>query len=222
MGDPKLHLVTLDEQHFNRNEIFRCLIFDCRHLFLRCGGKLTIPFKFHRNVFQIKLFNFWNYKICADWFGLIQQEAQMTTRKPCGCTCTAGSNPPPTTPISGTTPPPVAGTDYCKISTCSVMTENTLCKYTVWAQMGNRFQCVMCKDSFHMSRIPHGERLACRLIQLHRLSALLISRPFWKPITITAEKLPRDSKPKEVRQALNLLRPTWENWYVNLLIITTN
>ncbi|XP_046458402.1 venom allergen 3 homolog [Daphnia pulex] len=61
-------------------------------------------------------------------------EAQITTRKPCGCSCTAGTSPmstmtpKPTSP--GSTLAPTLGTNYCNISTCPTPTQNTLCKYT--------------------------------------------------------------------------------------------
>jgi hypothetical protein len=69
------------------------------------------------------------------FFVYLQQEAQITTRKPCGCSCTAGTSPmstmPPQPTSPGSTLAPTLGTNYCNISTCPAPTQNTLCKYTV-------------------------------------------------------------------------------------------
>jgi hypothetical protein len=55
----------------------------------------------------------------------------VTTPKPVTASGTTLKPVTMTTTKPGSTAAPVVSTDYCKINTCTVMTDNTLCKYTV-------------------------------------------------------------------------------------------
>ena len=89
-------------------------------------------------------------------------------------------------------------------STWKSIQQNMICFYSILNH------CLV------LYRILRGERLVCQPIRLNRLSVLQISRPLWQLITITEEKLRKDSRLKGI-QVLNLPRPTWDKWYANLL-----
>ena len=69
--------------------------------------------------------------------------------------------------------------------------------------------------SCHFGRIPLGEMLANRPIQINRSWPMQILSPFWQLTTTTDVKLRRDLRLKEI-QGLNPLHRTWESWYVQL------
>lgn len=102
-------------------------------LIVVCFSGLAVSWFF--NTFQSRWSHLFVWFSQLKFFVYLQQEAQITTRKPCGCSCTAGTSPmstmPPQPTSPGSTLAPTLGTNYCNISTCPAPTQNTLCKYTV-------------------------------------------------------------------------------------------